>query len=139
MAFKDFTEVVEPLELAYKGKVYRIEPPSGDDGTRFALAAEAQQAGEPLPEGLAPFTNDETFRVFLGAAWVEMKADKVPQVFIDRCLDAAMADHFAGRLIAQIMWETGGDPKAAAQYVKTHAPNRATRRSKSTGAAQKTP
>lgn len=131
MKFKDYVEIVEPLELPYEGKSYRIPPVAADDGIRFALAADGK-------EGFEPISDDETFTMFLGEAHAEMLADRVPQAFIQRCLDTAMADHLAGRLVAQIMWETGGDPKAVKKYVTQNAPNRATRRSQSTGAATST-
>jgi len=129
--FQDYLEVVEPLELPLNGKVYRIPEVSREDGIRFRMAVDEA-------EGFEPLTDEETFRIFLGSAYDEMIADKVSQAFIQRCLDTAMADHLSGRLVAEIMWTTGGDPKAVKQYVTDNAPNRAARRATNTAAATTT-
>lgn len=129
--FKDFNDLIEPIILPIGGKQYTIPPVSAEDGIRFKIARSGV-------EGAPKITDDDFERIFLGDVRDEMIADNVPAEALNRALATALTDHSAGRDAARIMWETGGDPKAAAAYVKAHAPNRASRRSKSTGKAKRT-
>lgn len=129
--FADYNEVVEKLELPINGKTYIIPPVTVQGGARWVEA----QSGE---EDVQPLTNDEFMHIFLGAAYDDMVTDEVPEKAINRAAQTALANHTAGMEVAEIMWTTGGYPKAIQAYVKAHAPNRASRRSKSTGAATAT-
>ncbi len=84
-------------------------------------------------------TDPEFEHIFAGDVIDEMRTDDVPEKAIDRVLQTAFTYALTGRDAAEIMWETGGRPKAVEAYVKAHLPNRASRRSTSTGAASTTP
>jgi hypothetical protein len=130
MAFADFTEFLEPLELSYKGKGYVIPPISAKDGLRYS--------GVIAPDSTDTMTDEEFKRAFLGPAYDDMMADNVPAAMVTRAAMTALAEYQSGRDTAEIMWATGGDPKAIAAWKKAHAPNRASRRSTNTGSVKKT-
>jgi hypothetical protein len=130
--FKDFEELVDPLILPIGGKAYTIPAVSYEDGIKFNLAinptaTEAQMISDP-----------EFMTMFLGPALEEMIADKVSAPAINRAAMTALADFQRGRAVAEVMWETGADPKALIDYVASHAPNRKARRSKSSAKATTT-
>jgi len=130
--FEDYEKVTDPLVLPIRGKEYIIPEVSLSDGLRFTAMQED-------PEG--PKLSDEEFlHMFLGTAYDEMVADDVPAAAILRASATAFADFQRGRATAEIIWATGGDPKAVTAYL---TPNRATRRasqrSTGTGSARKTP
>lgn len=127
--FKDFTELYEPLVLPVAGKEYTIPAVSFEAGARI----------NGILDGAAKMGDEEFYRLLLSDDLFEqMLADGVSAVALDRVGRTALTDFKYGRELALTMWETGGDPKAVEQYQKAHAPNRASRRSKSTGAAKKT-
>ena len=130
--FADFLEAYEPLQLPIGGKTYTIPPVTLADGARFKLVLTNAEGAE--------FFSDAEFEAMLvgPALKAEMVADGVSDVAFERVLLTALADHQQGREAAEVMWATGGDPKALKQYVREHAPNRAQRRSKSSGGAAKT-
>lgn len=130
--FDDFESVYEPLRLPVHGKTYEIPPVVAAEGIKFTAAA---SGGED-----APFFSDEDMeRMLLGPDLKQqMLDDGVPDAAIKRVLLTALADFQGGRSAAEIMWATGGDPKAMQEYVRQNAPNRASRRSKSTGKATAT-
>ena len=132
--FKDYSEVADPLILPIGGNEYTIPPVTAQDGIRFQLATSGAEGAEPIGD-------DEFTRIFLGDTADQMYADNVPAEAIARAAMTAMTDHTRGRQMAEIMWETAGDPKALSDYVVRMAPNRAARRatrSQSTGAARTT-
>jgi len=153
MAFEDYEKVADPLVLPIAGKKYRIPEVGLKDGLKFNLDAEAtakaqeavaaaEKAGDAeaaakAAEQIPPQMGDEEFlRMFLGSAYDEMVADNVPGPSALRAAITAMTDFQKGRQMAEIMWATGGDPKAIQKYLQ---PNRAARRSTSSGAAKRTP
>jgi hypothetical protein len=104
VSFKDITEIIEPLELPMGGKSYRIRPLGALDGARLAEHL-ADREGNPM--------SDEEFqRLMLGPAYDDMLSDGLPSTYIVRAALTALADHQASRAVAEVMWETGGDPKA---------------------------
>lgn len=106
---------------------YEIPPVTAENGAKFRVE---QAAGRSI-EG------EEYYRMFLGEAYDDMIADGVDDQFVMRAAFTALADHQAGRAVAAIVWETGGDPKAVADLTAIpQFQNRASRRSKSTGAAK---
>jgi hypothetical protein len=126
--FKDYNEVRQPLELPINGKTYTIPPVMLDDGIRLTDGLD--------PKSATVLTDDEFYRIVLGPAWDEMKADYVTPSAIYLAGLTALADWKTSRAAAEVLWAAGGDPKAM------RAPaNRAQRRStsKSTGAAPTTP
>ncbi|MCC2033066.1 DUF7426 family protein [Microbacterium allomyrinae] len=128
---REYTEFADgALVFPYKGKKYA-----------------APEIGIKLGLRLNGITNNgeeqdldsvELFKLVLGPVWDEMIADGVPLTFATRAGATMLADFQFGRAYAEAMWETGGDPKAMTEYMKARG-NRATRRSKSTGGATKTP
>lgn len=135
MAFADYNEFLDPLEIPIRGKKYVIPPMSFETGLRVS----------PLLEGKTPdgINDSELESLMLGPAADEMRADGVPPAAINRVLLTALAEYKFGRQAAEIMWATGGDPKAIEAHAQK-ATNRATRRkaskpSTSTGGARKTP
>ena len=128
--FKDYQELADPLVLPINGKSYTVPAVGLADGIKLTAALD--------PESKTPVTDDEFNRMLLGTAYNEMLADNVPGPAVIRASLTALADFQKGRETAEIMWETGGDPKALTAWVKA-ATNRAQRRSTGTGAAKKTP
>lgn len=125
MPFKDYAELVDPLQLPINGKQYTIPPMGLAEGIELTDQLEAAARGEATPE--KPFA--EFNRMVLGAAYDDMAADNVPAEAIRRAALTAIADFQRGRAIAEVMWETGGDPKATEQWVKART-NRQERRTK---------
>ncbi|GAB3389146.1 hypothetical protein GCM10027568_10990 [Humibacter soli] len=129
MAFQDITEFLEPLELPMRGKTYTIPPMTLEAGLRL----------RPLLSGETPedLTDEEVVKLTLGATHREMVADGVPEAWIQRAILVAMAEFQSGRVAAELIWKTGGDPKAVQAEVRKTT-NRAQRRSKRTAAASTT-
>ena len=136
MALPDYIEFLDPLKIPIRGKEYVIPPISFETGLRLTPLTEGVEDAKKL------IGNDESFyRTALGTAYAEMVADSVPNDAIFRAVLTAWTDFKAGRGAAEIMWKTGGDPKAI--QALTDQANRATRRkaqkrSTSTGAANTT-
>lgn len=129
---REFTDFAAgPLIFPYKGRTYTAPEVSIAMGLRL---------NGILNEGESPdLSTAELWPELLGSMWDEMVADGVPMVFASRVAATVMADFQFGREYATVMWETGGDPKALAEYMRRKsAPNRASRRSNSTGGARKT-
>jgi hypothetical protein len=118
--FKDYSEIVEPLVLPIHGKSYTIPPIGIKDGLAFDAILKADDESS--------MSDEEFRRVFLGAALDEMRADNVPGPAVTRAAMTALADYQRGRDVAEVMWETGGDPRALAEREKAQTPNRAARR-----------
>lgn len=119
MPFKDYAEVVERLELPINGKKYQIPPVSLSDGIKLADVID--------PDSKTTVSDEEFSRLVLGAALDEMRADHVTPAAIERASLAGLAYWRKGISTAEIMWETGGDPKALEAWVKSTT-NRASRR-----------
>lgn len=113
MAFKDFTELVEPLRLPYRGKTYEIPAPGWDVSARI-LGFLGDSDGESI-------SDDELRDLLLGDVFEEMKADGCPPQFVSRAVLTALADLQAGRATAEIMWETGGLPKEIEKWVAANS------------------
>ncbi|GAA0426583.1 DUF7426 family protein [Leifsonia naganoensis] len=133
MAFADYAEFLEPLVLPIRGKKYTIPPISLEAGLTMSTIAEG---------GKSNLTDDEFNRLVLGATYEEMRADAVSEDAILRAVLTAWAEYKSGRVAAELIWKTGGDPKALQAQVELLT-NRATKRkaskpSPSTGAANTT-
>jgi len=126
MAFADYTEFIEPLELPIRGKTYRIPAMSLETGLRLKPFLSGQ-----VPKGM---TDAKLAQLTLGDAYDEMTADSVPVDAINRAMLVALAEYQSGRAAAELIWKTGGDPKAVEAEVK-RVTNRAQRRSKSSAGA----
>lgn len=128
---REFTEFADgPLVFPYKGKKY-VAPEIS-----IPLAMRLNGITNGGQEQELPVT--ELWPLLLGPVWDEMIADNVPLALANRAGATMLADFQYGREYAEAMWETGADPKAMTEYMKARG-NRATRRSKSTGGATKTP
>lgn len=103
MPFKDYNEIIEPLELPINGKLYRIPPISLEDGIRIT---------EGLTPGNTKFTDEDLYRCTLGTALDEMRADSVRSQAIYRAALTSLADWQRDRATAEVVWETGSYPKA---------------------------
>lgn len=114
MSFKDYQDVVDPLILPILGKKYTIPPIGWAEGVQLSRFQEAVAAGEN-PE---PVSNEKFLTMVLGDAYDRMTEDNVPQGAVMRAAMTALADFERGREVAEIMWETGGDPKAVEATVK---------------------
>lgn len=125
--FSDFNDLYDPLVLPINGKSYTIPPVSFEAGVRI----------NGIVDGTDSLGDEEFFRLILGDVFDTMLTDKAPLAAISRAGQTALADFKYGRAMAEIMWKTGGDPKAVKSLAP--APNRAAKRSKSTAAATKTP
>lgn len=127
--FKDFAELFDPLVLPVNGKEYTIPP----------LSFQAGVTVDGILAGGEKMADEQFYRLLISdALFDQMLADGLPAVAIDRVGRTVLTDYKYGRELALTMWETGGDPKAVEEYKKAHAPNRVSRRSKSTVAARKT-
>jgi len=131
MTLREFTEFAAgPLQFPYQGKVYTAPEVGIELGLRLnGITNLGQEAELPFPD---------LWPDLFGPAYDEMRADGVPVAFVTRAAATVIADFQYGREYATAMWETGADPKAMAEYMKSKG-NRATRRSRSTGGASKTP
>jgi hypothetical protein len=104
VSFKDLEQFIEPLILPIRGKEYRIPPLGSIDGMKLSehLANPAESA----------MTNVEFQTLMLGDVYEQMIADNLPPAYIARAALTALADIQGSRGAAEVMWETGGDPKA---------------------------
>lgn len=109
MAFKNFNDLVEPLVLPIGDREYTIPPVTIGNGVRYRL----------FLEGKEEISDDEAFRLFLGPALDQMTADDVPETARLRAFFTAQADFLRGRKVAEMIWETGGDPKAVDRWLGT--------------------
>jgi hypothetical protein len=130
---KDFNEVIDRLILPINGKEYEIPLITVEGRARW----EQEQARKD-GDGVEPLSDDEFEHIFAGDVIDQMRADNVPDFSIQRALQTAFMYAIAGVDSAEIMWETGGSPKAIEALVQARLPNRASRRSKSTAAATTT-
>ena len=122
-SFSDFNDLYEPLTLPIGGKAYVIPP--------LSFTAGATVNG--LIDGKEDESGEEFIRLVLSPeVFEQMVTDGVPDIAITRAGQTALADFKYGRAMAEIMWRTGGDPKAVQALVTQKAPNKAATRSKST-------
>jgi hypothetical protein len=134
-AFKEFNDLVDHLVLPINGKSYEIPLVTVEGRMKWEAVQADVPEGEDPP---TPLTDDEFEHIFMGDTIDQMRADNVPDLAISRALSTAFTYAVAGKDTAEIFWETGGHPKALKAYVNAHLPNRASRRSQSTGAANTT-
>ncbi|KQR97696.1 hypothetical protein ASF93_13285 [Microbacterium sp. Leaf347] len=132
MTLREFTDFADgPLAFPYKGKVYTAPAIGIDLGIRLSgILNKGEDADRSFEEMWPDLFGQELLD--------EMRADGVPILFVTRAAATILADFEYGREYATAMWETGADPKAMVEYLKSKG-NRATRRSRSTGGASKTP
>jgi len=122
-----------PLEFPIRGKVYTAPEVDIPTGLRLNGIATGETE-QDLP-------TVDLYRLLLGPVWEQMLTDGVPLDAAMRAGLTAMNDFLYGREYAIASWEAGLDPKAATEILQANQAaegNRASRRSKSTGAARKT-
>jgi hypothetical protein len=124
--FKDYSELADPLKLPINGKTYTVSAVGLADGIKLMAVFSGEEDAPTIPD-------EEFNRILLGSAYEEMLADNVPGPAVVRAALTALADFQKGRATAEILWETGGDPKALTAWMETNS-NREQRRAK-TGAS----
>lgn len=147
MAVKDLADYLAPdLQLAYRGKVYTVAPPSKDDGLRLAAINafglnfsgdqdEARAAIGPKLSALwDAMAEDEAELgpISLGAAYDEMVADGMPGPHLDTYAQYALYYWVLGEATADAIMESwreardgAGDPKAAFRRPSPSGPSTA--------------
>jgi hypothetical protein len=125
MAFRDLTEIIGPLELPIRGKVYTLPVVKASDGAKVLATS----------RGEGNLTDSQMRKILLGDVETQLKDAGATSFEINRVVWTALADVQGGRAVAEVIWENGIDPKA---LTETTAPNRAARRSKALGAANTT-
>lgn len=117
MALKAYEEfAVEPLQFPIGGKVYTLPELPISVGLKLSGAI----AGKD--EEFAQATGTDLWKLVLGPLWDDMLADNVPTAAITRAGLTALADYQYGRERAEMVWETGADPKAIRKYLQGQEP-----------------
>jgi hypothetical protein len=133
MALSEYqTFATPPLEFPINGKTYRLEPLGIAAGLKLADALTDPESELNDLKGAA------LWKLLLGDIWDQFIEDGVPVEAATRAGITALADHQEGRAYAEVVWETGADPKALEKFLKAKAPNRAARRSPATAKASTT-
>ena len=121
MAFKDFQEIApDPLTLPINGHAYEIPAVSAADGLRaWRMIRDGKRAdGKPAKV-------EDIARLLLGDVQRRMVADKVSWQALNRVYLTVISDFTNGRSAAEVMWETGGNPKALANLTRSNKPDEA--------------
>lgn len=133
----DYSEFAEgPLEFPINGKRYVLPELGIEEGLELSGIFSGKDKTFRRKEGV------ELFKLLLGPLWDQMIADGVSLAAATRAGMTALADRQYGREMAKVAWETGADPKALEPYLQERVAaqgNRASRRSRNTGGAKKTP
>ncbi len=139
-------ETLAPDLLAFPigGKIYEIPEIGYLDGLKLlSLIAHADELSEAE-------SADVVWKLAMGSAFEQMKADNVPAGALARAAFCTLTDFQYGREAAERLWETGIDPKVLSEAIqasraaeaakpqdrKAKAP--ATKRSPSTASAPRT-
>lgn len=106
MPFKAYEEFAAgPLRLPIGGKTYEIPEVSYEAGLML----------QKVTAGDAPDLDaDGQWRLLMGSAYDEMRADNVPAKALARAIMACLVDYRMGRDAAEQAWEVGLDPEAIA-------------------------
>lgn len=104
MAFADYEQVIEPLALPYRGKVYTLPELGIQDTVQLNLVLD--------PETETDMSVADLEELLLGPAGEQMKADNVPYGFRERAFRTAVAEYRYGREIAEQVWNLKGDAPA---------------------------
>jgi hypothetical protein len=116
--FKDFKDVApDPLKLPINGRLYVIPPVSAADG----LKAWQWIKNGAKADGTSAKVEDVA-RLLLGAAHKRLLADKVSWQALNRVYLTVISDFTNGRSAAEVMWETGGNPKALTAMTRSAKP-----------------
>lgn len=135
MPFKDYYEVIDPLELPIRGKIYRIPAVPFKDMERWKRYRAALAAGSvPDDEKL---TNEDFYRLFLGPVHDEFMADGVHPDVAAHAVATALAEAEFGREYAEKVWANPG-PKVSTPQPTVPEKGKGSTRSRSTAAASTT-
>lgn len=110
MAFRDITEILGPIVLPIRGKTYTLPVLTIAQG--LTLRAVLDKDDETTLD------DDGFYALLLGDALHEMEADGVGPDVIARAAFVGLADWQSGRPAAEILWETGVDPKVLTAHMK---------------------
>ncbi len=117
---KDFTELAAgPLRLPIGGVLYTIPPIDIPTGLLLRRTLDPEDV-----DAIKELSGDDemsAYRRVLGAALDEMVADGVSLPAMERAYLTALTDHHKGRVIAELVWEVGHDPKALRDWVEAGA------------------
>jgi len=148
MAFKDWQDTVgaEPLTLPIRDRAgvrreYAIPPLGYLDGIRLQENRRRVLDGALDGEGgagAAPMGDEEWLGLVLGGALARMREDNVPPAAIVHAASVAYADEFAGRAVAEALWNDGPDPEALAAAIAEFAAAATTTSPDTGGAASST-
>lgn len=109
----DWRDVRVPLVLPINGTEYRVPPVSIETGALLKWSAsDDPEVAADAKDRLG--TDEEFYARILGSVYEQMIADDVPQLALDRAVATAVTDHQFGRVAAEMMWKSGGDPEALA-------------------------
>lgn len=113
-AYEEFAP--EPLGFPIGGKVYTVQPVGYREGLRITEMIQARSTkDEEELNNEFPESTEDLWRMVLGPAYDEMKADNIPSDALARAGFAAISDFQFGRDVAESVWESGLDPKALAE------------------------
>ncbi len=110
MAFRDITEILGPIALPIRGKVYTLPTLTVAQGLQLRAVLD--------PDDDETLEDEAFYALLLGDALESMRADGVGPDVIARAAFVALADWQSGRPAAEILWETGVDPKVLTDYVQ---------------------
>lgn len=111
MAFRDITEILGPIVLPIRGKTYTLPVLTIAQGLQLRAVLD--------PDDETTLDDDGFYALLLGPALEEMRTDGVGPDVIARAAFVALADWQSGRPAAELLWETGVDPKVLTDYVTT--------------------
>lgn len=109
MAFRDITDILGPIELPVRGKVYTLPTLTIAQGLELRAVLD--------PDDDATLNDEGFYDLLLGDQHAAMKADGVTPDWIARAAFVALADWQSGRPAAETLWETGLDPKVLTTYL----------------------
>lgn len=109
MAFRDITEILGPITLPIRGKTYTLPTLTIAQGLELRAVLD--------PDDETTLDDEAFYALLLGDALPQMRADGVGPDVIARAAFVALADWQSGRPAAEILWETGVDPKVLTDYM----------------------
>lgn len=110
MAFRDITEILGPITLPIRGNVYTLPTLTIAQGLQLRAVLD--------PDDDETLTDPEFYALLLGEAEEQMRADGVGPDVIARAAFVALADWQSGRPAAEVLWETGIDPKVLTDHME---------------------
>lgn len=109
MAFREITDIYGPIVLPIRGKTYTLPVLTIEQGLKLRDVLN--------PADNATMDDAEFYAFLLGDALEAMRADAVTPDTIARAAFTALADFQSGRPAAELIWETGIDPKVLQSYL----------------------